>query len=132
MGTRFMATVEAPIHQNIKEALVKGTERDTTHVMRSLKNTERVFKNKAALKVQEIEKAKPGDISAIYPYVAGENYRKAFQETGDTENSVWSCGAVMGLIDDIPTCEQLIQRMVKDAETIITKRLNSKVSKSKL
>ena len=92
MGTRFMATVEAPIHQKIKEALRDGDERSTTHIMTTLRNTERVYKNKTAETVRAIEKEKPGNIAAIYKYVRGENYRKSFQETGDTESSVWSCG----------------------------------------
>lgn len=95
-GTRFMATVEAPIHQNIKEALVRGDERSTTLVMRSVRNTERVYKNSTALKVQEIERAQPGKFEAIHQYVKGENYRKSFQESGDTESSIWSCGQSMG------------------------------------
>jgi NADH:quinone reductase (non-electrogenic) len=116
MGTRFMATVEAPIHQNIKDALVKGDISGTTLVMRSVRNTERVYKNSVALRVQELEKEYPGEFSRIHEYVKGENYRKSFQETGDTESSVWSCGTAMALIDDIPTCKELIEKMVQDAE----------------
>jgi NAD(P)H-dependent flavin oxidoreductase YrpB (nitropropane dioxygenase family) len=95
MGTRFMATQEAAIHQNIKDALVAGNETDTMLVMRSLRNTERVYKNEASKKVAAIEKEKPGDIMAIKHLVSGEQYRKSFQETGDTTSSVWSCGQVM-------------------------------------
>lgn len=73
---------------------MEGTHKDTMLVMRSLKNTERVYKNRTSQKVAEIEKHTPGDIGAIYPYVRGENYRKSFQETGDTQSSVWSCGPV--------------------------------------
>ena len=98
MGTRWMATVEAPVHRNIKQALVDGDEHSTTLVMRSLKNTERVYKNKTALKVIELEKEYPGDFSKIQPYVKGDNYRASFQDTGNTEDSVWSAGTVMGLI----------------------------------
>ena len=79
MGTRFMATKEAPIHDNIKQALVKGDENSTTLVLRTLKNTERVYKNPTASKVQELEKAHPGDLSKVLPYIKGENYRKSFQ-----------------------------------------------------
>jgi len=127
MGTRFMATIEAPIHNKIKLALLHGNERDTTHVMSTLKNTERVYKNKTALKVREIEAEFPGKIGKIYPYVRGENYRKSFQETGDIESSVWSCSQVMGLIDDIPTCKQLLDKMVNDAVDIIEKDVNTKL-----
>ena len=116
MGTRFMATKEAAIHENIKKALVEGGAGETTLVMRSVKNTERVYKNKTAIKVQELEREFPGDFSKIHSYVKGENYRVSFQETGDAESSVWSCGEVMSLIDDVPTCEELIERMVKEAE----------------
>ena len=123
MGTRFMATEEAPIHRKIKQALCDGDERSTTHIMTTLRNTERVFKNKTAETVRAIEKKKPGDIAAIYQYVRGENYRKSFQETGDTESSVWSCGQSMALINDIPTVEVLMQTVVHDALDIIQKRM---------
>jgi len=118
-GTRFMATKEAPIHDNIKQALVKGDENDTTLIFRSLNNTERVFKNTTSAKVVQIEKEKPGDFQAIRPYVRGENYRKSFQETGNTDDSCWSCGTVMGLIHDVPTCKELIERMVSECESAI-------------
>ena len=127
MGTRFMATVEAPIHQNIKEALVKAKVTDTLHLLRSLGNTERVFKNEMSLKAKAIETEKPGDINAIYPYIKGENYRKSFQETGDAYSSVWSCGQSIGLINDIPTCQQLLDRICGEAEDIIKSRLQSKL-----
>jgi len=119
MGTRFMATVEAPIHDNIKKALVDSDERQTTHVFRTLRNTERVFKNPAAEEVRAIEAKHPGDFSAIRHLVSGELYRKAFQDTGDTQHSVWSCGQVMGLIDDIPTVAVLIERVVQEAEQAV-------------
>merc|ERR1712099_120847 len=123
MGTRFMATIEAPIHHKIKEALRDGDERSTTHVMTTLRNTERVYKNKTSETVRAIEKEKPGDIAAIYKYVRGENYRKSFQETGDTESSVWSCGQSMALINDIPTVDELVQTIAKDALQIIDDRI---------
>lgn len=129
MGTRFMATKEAPIHQNIKEALVKAKVNDTTHVFRTLKNTERVYKNPVAVKVREIENANPGDFSAIGHLVKGELYRQSFQETGDAETSVWSCGQSIGLIHDIPTCHDLLEQIVAEAEDVIRNRLASKLSK---
>mmetsp|Transcript_6279 Transcript_6279/g.9634 ORF Transcript_6279/g.9634 Transcript_6279/m.9634 type:complete len:335 (+) Transcript_6279:212-1216(+) len=128
MGTRFMATEEAPIKRGIKDALVQADERSTTLVMRSLGNTERVFKNPVSLEVQNIEREKPGQIEAIRHLVSGENYRKSFQETGDAASSVWSAGVVMGLIDDVPTCAQLLTRMVQDAEEIILGRLSGLVN----
>jgi len=123
MGTRFMATVEAPIHDAIKAALVAGDENSTELVLRSLSNTERVYKNAASVEVRRIEAEFPGDISKIYHLVKGDNYRKSFQETGDTANSVWSCGPVMGLIDDVPTCAELVEGMVAEAEAVINQRL---------
>jgi nitronate monooxygenase len=119
MGTRFMATREAPIHANIKAALVDGTERSTTHVFRSLKNTERVYKNAQAIKVRDTEAISPGDFGAIRPYVSGSMYKDSFQTTGDTQSSVWSAGVVMGLIDDVPSCAELLERMVAEAEVVI-------------
>lgn len=123
MGTRFMAVKEAPIHQGIKDALVQAKVTDTMHVMRSVSNTERVYKNATAKKVQEIEAKSPGDFDQIYPYVKGENYRKSFQETGDATSSVWSCGQSIGLIKDVPTCKELVESLVAQAENIIKTRL---------
>lgn len=119
MGTRFMATKEAPIHDNIKKALVNGSETDTTLIFRTLNNTERVYKNAQALKVRSIEGEKPGDFPAIQPFVKGMLYKESFQVTGDTENSVWSCGTVMGLIDDVPSCKELIIRMMREYEIAV-------------
>eukprot|EP00467_Chlorarachnion_reptans_P024419 CAMPEP_0114507614 /NCGR_PEP_ID=MMETSP0109-20121206/12114_1 /TAXON_ID=29199 /ORGANISM="Chlorarachnion reptans, Strain CCCM449" /LENGTH=330 /DNA_ID=CAMNT_0001686399 /DNA_START=105 /DNA_END=1097 /DNA_ORIENTATION=- len=132
MGTRFMATKEAPIHANIKKALVEGDEKSTTLVMRSVRNTERVFKNQAAFKVREIEEKKPGDFMAFRHLVRGENYRKSFQESGDVQSSVWSCGQSMALIDSIPSCKNLIKEIIQDAEDIVANRLKGMITKSKL
>jgi len=118
-GTAFMATKEAPIHDNIKQALVEGDENSTTLVMRSVKNTERVFNNKTAQEVRAIEKVNPGKIGAIYHLVRGENYRKSFQETGDTESSVWSCGTSMFGIDKVLSCKSFIEGVVSEAESTI-------------
>eukprot|EP01061_Rhynchopus_euleeides_P030671 TRINITY_DN50921_c0_g1_i1.p1 TRINITY_DN50921_c0_g1~~TRINITY_DN50921_c0_g1_i1.p1 ORF type:complete len:333 (+),score=148.71 TRINITY_DN50921_c0_g1_i1:60-1058(+) len=127
MGTRFMATKEAPIHDNIKQAMVKADERSTTLVLRSLKNTERVFKNSTSMKVRELEAQNPGEIGPIYPYLRGENYRKSFQETGDVDSSVWSCGQVLGLINDIPTCAELCKRIHDEAEATILRLHNNNI-----
>lgn len=127
MGTAFMATQEAPVHDGIKQALVEATERDTTHVFRTLKNTERVFKNKTAMEVREIEATHPGDFSKIAHLVAGANYRVSFQETGDASTSVWSCGQSIGLIDGVPSCKDFIEGVVAEAEDIIKNRLQSKL-----
>jgi len=127
MGTAFMATKEAPIHDGIKQALVEATERDTTHVFRTLNNTERVYKNKTALEVREIEGKHPGDFSKIAHLVAGANYRVSFQETGDASSSVWSCGQSIGLIEGVPSCKDFIEGVVSEAEDIIKNRLQSKL-----
>jgi len=129
MGTRFMATQECTIHQNIKQALVDGDERSTTYVFRTLKNTERVYKNKTSELVRKIESERPGDFSAIKEYVSGTLYKDSFHVTGDTQSSVWSAGIVMGLINDIPTCQQLIERMVNEAVEIIQNKLPTLISK---
>ena len=123
MGTRFIATKEAPVHQNVKEALVAASELDTTLIMRPLRNTERVLKNEAVTRIQEKEK-ELGDnlqINDIMDEVAGV-YPKIMSD-GDMDAGAWSCGMVAGLIHDIPSCEELVGGMVKDAEEIIAKRL---------
>ena len=127
MGTRFMATVEAPIHENIKQALVDADELSTTLVMRTVRNTERVFNNKAAQKVLEIEKEHPGDFEKISHLVRGDNYREVFQESGDLDKGVWSAGTVMGLIDEVVTCEGLVNSIVEEAESIIANRMKDSV-----
>jgi len=119
MGTRFMATKECPIHPNIKKALVEGNELSTTHIFRSLKNTERVYKNETTIKVAGLEKEHPGEFEYIRPYVSGALYKDSFYVTGNTQSSAWSAGIVMGLIDDIPTCKELMERMMKECEDTI-------------
>ena len=129
MGTRFMATAEAPIKEGIKRALIEADENQTTLVMTTVKNHERVYKNKVAEEVRAIEAAKPGDFGAIHHLVRGENYRVSFQETGDPDSSVWSAGCVMGLIDDAPTCEELISRIMREAVEVMTMRLPAMVAR---
>ena len=123
MGTRFIATKEAPVHQNVKEALVGASELDTTLIMRPLRNTERVLKNDAVTRIQEKEKelGENIQINDIMDEVAGV-YPKIMSE-GDMDAGAWSCGMVAGLIHDIPTCDELVGGMVKEAEEIIAKRL---------
>jgi len=123
MGTRWMATDEAPIHQNIKQALVDGDENSTTLVMRSMKNTERVYRNKAVEEVLRLEAEHPGDFSKIAHLMKGENYRKVFQETGAIDEGVWSAGTVMGLIDSVVSCQQLCDDIISEAEDVIRGRL---------
>ncbi len=125
MGTRFIATKEAPVHQNVKDALISASELDTRLIMRPLRNTERVLLNPAVEKIVEIEKVKGDDlgIEDIMDLVGGV-YPKVMQE-GETDIGAWSCGMVAGLIHDIPTCRDLIARMVSEAENIINGRLVS-------
>jgi nitronate monooxygenase len=123
MGTRFIATKEAPVHQNVKDALVKATELDTRLIMRPLRNTERVLNNAAVERIIKTEKEK-GDattIQDIMAEVAGV-YPKVMQG-GDMDAGAWSCGMVAGLIHDVPTCKELIDRIMAEAEAIIAKRL---------
>ena len=123
MGTRFIATKEAPVHANVKKALVEASELDTVLVMRALRNTERVLKNKGVDQLLEIEREKGATlkIDDIHDQVAGV-YPKVMVE-GDMEAGAWSCGMVVGLINDIPTVKELIDRIMAEAEQIIRQRL---------
>lgn len=125
MGTRFIATKEAPVHQNVKEALVNASELDTRLIMRPLRNTERVLKNAAVDKIVEIEREKGDDleIGDIAELVGGV-YPRVMQE-GEMDIGAWSCGMVAGLIHDIPTVKELIDRFMSEAEQIINGRLQS-------
>jgi NADH:quinone reductase (non-electrogenic) len=123
MGTRFIATQEAPVHQNVKDAIVAASELDTRLVMRSLRNTERVMTNSAVERLLEIEKEKGADLqfSDVIEQVAGV-YPRIMME-GDMDAGAWSCGMVAGLINDIPTCKELIDRIMAEADAIINQRL---------
>jgi NAD(P)H-dependent flavin oxidoreductase YrpB (nitropropane dioxygenase family) len=121
MGTRFMATKEAPIHQKVKEAIVAGDERSTALILRSLRNTARVFGNSVAKQAIEMEREGKG-IGEIGPVVAGSRGRVVY-ETGDVEHGIWSAGTSMGLIHDTPTCKELVERIVGEAEALIKERL---------
>jgi NADH:quinone reductase (non-electrogenic) len=123
MGTRFIATKEAPVHDNVKRALVDATELDTRLVMRALRNTERVLKNKGVDRLIEIEREKGAklQIADIHAEVAGV-YPKVMID-GEMDAGAWSCGMVVGLIKDVPTVKELIDRIMADAERIILGRL---------
>jgi nitronate monooxygenase len=123
MGTRFVATKEAPVHANVKRALVEATELDTVLVMRALRNTERVLKNKGVDHLLEVEREKGASlkIEDIHEQVAGV-YPKVMVD-GDMDAGAWSCGMVVGLIHDIPTVKELIDRIMMEAEQIIRERL---------
>jgi NADH:quinone reductase (non-electrogenic) len=123
MGTRFIATKEAPVHQHVKEAIVAASELDTRLVMRPLRNTERVLTNAAVERLLEKEKRLGASIKFedIIEEVAGV-YPKIMQD-GAMEAGAWSCGMVAGLIHDIPTVKELIDRIMREADTIIGQRL---------
>ena len=122
MGTRFCATVEAPTHEKVKQFLVANGERDTNLIFRGFKNTGRVAKNSVSDMVVEIG-SKPGaEFGDVQPYVSGVKGREALM-SGDLDRGLIWAGQVQGLINDIPTCEALIARIVADAESIISTRL---------
>lgn len=124
MGTRFMATVEAPVHANVKAALLAASELDTRLVMRPLRNTERVLTNAGVERLIEKEKALGAAITFndIAPEVAGV-YPRILRD-GEMDLGAWSCGMVAGLIHDVPTVKALIDRIISEAETIIRGRLH--------
>ena len=124
MGTRFIATKEAPVHDNVKQALVAASELDTRLVMRSLRNTERVLTNAGVERLIAKEKALGAnlkfediieEVGGVYP---------AIMQRGEMDAGAWSCGMVAGLIHDIPTCKELVARISKQAEDIIKARLD--------
>ncbi len=123
MGTRFIATKEAPVHENVKRAIVEASELDTRLVMRSLRNTERVLVNAGVERLLEKERALGtnlkfediiGEVAGVYP---------AIMQRGEMDSGAWSCGMVAGLIHDIPTCQELIDRIMAEAKQIIRGRL---------
>ncbi|MEE4350490.1 MAG: nitronate monooxygenase family protein [Pacificimonas sp.] len=124
MGTRFIATKEAPVHQNVKEAIVAASELDTRLVMRPLRNTERVLTNEAVERLLEKERELGKDlkfediieeVAGVYPRIMAE---------GEMDAGAWSCGMVAGLINDIPTCQELIDNIMNEAHEIINARLS--------
>jgi NAD(P)H-dependent flavin oxidoreductase YrpB (nitropropane dioxygenase family) len=127
MGTRFIATKEAPVHENVKQTLVAATELDTRLIMRPIRNTERVLSNAAVEEVLRIEREKAAagqtvEIEDVRHLVAGSEYRKVLQE-GQMDAGAWSCGMVAGLIHDVPTCKELIDGIMAEAEALIRERL---------
>ena len=122
MGTRFMATVESPIHENIKQQIVDNDERATELIFRTMHNTSRVAKNVISTQVVAMERegAKFEDVREL---VAGTRGRSVY-EVGDNDAGIWSAGQIQGLIHDIPTCAELIHRIVREAEEIIHARLD--------
>ena len=125
MGTRFIATKEAPVHQNVKNAIVSASELDTRLVMRPLRNTERVLANASTERLLEKEKTLGADLKFedIVGEVAGV-YPKIMID-GEMDAGVWSCGMAAGLINDIPTCKELIDRIMSEEEGIIKQQFGS-------
>jgi nitronate monooxygenase len=123
MGTRFIATKEAPVHDHVKQALVAASELDTRLIMRSLRNTERVLNNDAVGRLIEKERALGAALKFedILPEVAG--VYPAIMQRGEMEAGAWSCGMVAGLIHDVPTCQELIDRIMAEAKSLIRDRL---------
>lgn len=122
MGTRFMCTVESPIHQKVKEQIVANDERATNLIFRTLHNTARVAKNIVSEEVVAIEKKGGAKIEDIMHLVSGQR-GKVVYEAGDPDYGIWSAGMVQGLIHDIPTCKDLVERIVSEAEALIRGRL---------
>ncbi|MFM8941067.1 MAG: NAD(P)H-dependent flavin oxidoreductase [Phenylobacterium sp.] len=123
MGTRFIATQEAPVHGNVKQAILAATELDTRLIMRPLRNTERVLNNSAVERLLRKEKALgenltfadvAEEVAGVYPRIMVD---------GDMEAGGWSCGMVVGLIHDVPTCKNLIDSIMAEAEEVIRSRL---------
>jgi nitronate monooxygenase len=124
MGSRFMCTKEAPIHDKVKQAMVEADELNTQLMNRTLRNTSRVFKNEVASKIVEIEREKGADlkIGDLAEYLSGQRGKVVFED-GDVDHGVWSAGMVVGLIHDVPSCAELVSRIVHEAEDIIAHRL---------
>lgn len=121
MGTRFMCTEESPIHRNIKEAIVAASEVDTELIFRSLRNTARVARNSISLEVVEILSS-GGNFEDVRHLVAGARGRAVF-DSGDPEAGIWTAGTVQGLIHDVPTVGELVERIVAESEALIAGRL---------
>jgi nitronate monooxygenase len=123
MGTRFVATQEAPVHQNIKDWLVQARENDTMYVLRSLRNTERVLRNETAEKVAEME-ARGTNIQELAPLVSGKNGLKMVHE-GDTQCALMAAGQCVGLVRDVPTVGELIDQIMSEARAIVDGRIGT-------
>ncbi len=123
MGTRFVATQETPIHPAIKQAILDHDETDTALIMRTLRNTERVLDNETARKVLEIESTGSATIDDLIPYVSGRRGLQEVVRHGNVDGGTMAVGQVMGLIHDIPTVAELIERIMMEAEDLISRGL---------
>ena len=124
MGTRFMATKEAGIHQNVKEKMTQADELSTNLMFRTMDNTARVFKNSISEQVVEIESTGSATFEDVKDLVAGQRGRVVFEE-GDLEHGIWSAGISVARVKDVPTCKEMVSRLVSEAEEIIDGRLQS-------
>ncbi len=126
MGTRFMATKEAPVHENVKQQMVENDERATEMIFRTLKNTARVASNSVSREVVSIESKGNATIDDLSHLVSGARGRVVFED-GDVEHGIWSAGMIQGLIHDVPTCKELIDRIMEEAQQTINglQKLNS-------
>lgn len=120
MGTRWMCTVEAPIHENVKKAIVAAKETDTALLLKPLNNSVRCYRNDVAKKVEAIERSrKDYEFGDVAEYMTGKRGRAVYAE-GDVNYGIWSAGQAMGLIHDIPTCEVLVERLERDTAEILS------------
>jgi len=131
MGTRFVATREAPVHPNVKQALVDHSERDTRLIMRTLRNTERVMHNPVVDKVLEIESRGNTKIEEIVPFVSGL-VGKEMLEQGQMDKGILAAGQTMGFVQDIPTCRELLDRIMTEAEQIITDKFSQVITREEV
>ncbi|MGH6779553.1 MAG: NAD(P)H-dependent flavin oxidoreductase, partial [Bradyrhizobium sp.] len=123
MGTRFMCTKESPIHQLIKERIVANDERETELIFRTMRNTSRVARNAISTKVVAMEE-QGATFDQVRDLVAGSRGKMVYA-SGDADQGIWSAGQVQGLIHDIPSCTELVSRIMREAETVIAGRLES-------
>ena len=124
MGTRFMATKEAGIHQNVKDKMTEADELSTNLMFRTMHNTARVFKNSISDQVVEIESSGSATFEDVKDLVAGQRGRVVFEE-GDLEHGIWSAGISVARVKDVPSCQEMVSRLISDAEKIIDGRLQS-------
>ena len=124
MGTRFMATKEAGIHQNVKVKMTEADELSTNLMFRTMHNTARVFKNSVSDQVVDIESTGTASFEDVKDLVAGQRGRVVFEE-GDLEHGIWSAGISVARVKDVPTCKEMVSRLVSEAEEIIDGRLQS-------
>ena len=124
MGTRFMATKESLIHQNVKMKMTEADERSTNLMFRTMHNTARVFKNSVSDEVVEIESSGSATFEDIKDLVAGTRGRVVFEE-GDLEHGIWSAGISVARVKDVVSCDELVSRLVREAEEIIAGRLQA-------